>query len=668
MLLPDNTIYRTSRVIWGKVPPSFLRVKAPQPPTVGGTSPPSTNSPPPAQPAEGSGTALVPIQLEVENDWDELGPSKAPPTAAPPAATNQSRMLTPAGTPSTPAITPDSSGTASGTAVGDTPSTPLRNHPYLQDRDLSPDPIALLASIAREAHEPKTYDEATTDSNPHSEDWIYATEDEIDSLLKNKTWELVDCPKDRKPLKGKWVFTLKRGPKGEITRYKARWVILGCSQREGLDYNETFASVVKPMSYKALFALAAALDWDLEQMDVKTAFLYGAVEEVIYMMQPTGFKSHRHPNRVCRLNKALYGLKQSPRVWYQTFASFMKELGLSPIDADYSVFSDPRTGTIVALYVDDVLVTGPNRADIQRIKRALNAKFHMTDLGACAYYLGMTVTRDRVNRIIRLGQAAYVERVLREHGMWDAKPVSTPMETSAKAVPAEDGFQAEQKHKARYQSAVGSLMYAMLGTRPDLAFAVSVVSRYAHNPTLKHWGAVKRIFSYLKGTVHLQLTFQGTLSDLVGYTDSDWAGCTATRRSTSGYVFNVGSAAISWSSKRQATVALSTCEAEYIGQTQATKEAIWLRSLLTSLRPNSDALETVIIYGDNQGAIALSKDPRSHGRTKHIDMANHFCREKVADKTVAFEYTPTDKQVADGLTKALARDKFEAFRDAIGLR
>ena len=668
MLLSDNTIYRTSKVIWGKVPPAFLRVKGPQPPAVGGISPS------PAQPTEGLGPASVPVMIEVENDWDELGPSKTPLTAAPPAVTNQartidqSRVLTPAGTPSTPAATPISSGTASGTPVGDSVSTPLRNHPYLQDRDLSPDPIALLASIARETQEPKTYDEAMANSNPHREDWIDATEDEIDSLLKNQTWELVDCPNDRKALRGKWVFTLKRGPKGEITRYKARWVVLGCSQREGLDYNETFASVVKPMSYKALFALAAALDWDLEQMDVKTAFLYGAVEEVIYMIQPTGFKSRQHPHKVCRLKKALYGLKQSPRVWYQTFANFMKELGLFPIDADYSVFTDPGTGTIVALYVDDVLVTGPNRADIQRIKDALNAKFHMTNLGPCAYYLGMTVTRDRANRIIRLGQAAYVERVLRDNGMWEAKPVSTPMETSAKAVPAEDGFQAEQKHKTRYQSAVGSLMYAMLGTRPDLAFAVSVVSRYAHNPTPKHWGAVKRIFSYLKGTVHLQLTFQGPLSDLIGYTDSDWAGDSATRRSTSGYVFNVGSAAISWSSKRQATVALSTCEAEYIGQTQATKEAIWLRSLLTSLRPNSNELETVVIYGDNQGAIALAKDPRSHGRTKHIDIANHFCREKVADKSVVFEYTPTETQVADGLTKALARDKFEAFRNAIGLR
>ena len=181
----------------------------------------------------------------------------------------------------------------------------------------------------------------------------------------------------------------------------------------------------------------------------------------------------------------------------------MKELGLVPIDADYSVFIDPRTGTIVALYVDDVLVTGPNRNDIRRVKSALNAQFHMTDLGPYVYYLGMTVTRDRAKRTIRLGQAGYVERVLRDHGMWEAKPVSTPMETSTKLAPAEDRYQATPKEKLRYQSAVGSLMYAMLGTRPDLAFTVSVVSRYAHNPTKQHWGAVKRIFQYLKGTSYL---------------------------------------------------------------------------------------------------------------------------------------------------------------------
>ena len=208
-------------------------------------------------------------------------------------------------------------------------------------------------------------------------------------------------------------------------------------------------------------------------------------------------------------------------MWYDTFAEYIKEISLVPIDADFSVFTDTETGTIVALYVDDVIVTGPSRPDIQRIKDALNTKFQMSDLGPCSYYLGMTVTRDRANRTLRLGQATYVERFLRQHGMWDTKPMSTPIETSSRLTPAEPDYLAPADFKKQYQSAVGSLMYAMLGTRPDIAFAVSVVSRYSSNPTPKHYRAVKRIFRYLRTIVHWQLTYKGPLEDLIGYTDSD---------------------------------------------------------------------------------------------------------------------------------------------------
>ena len=211
-------------------------------------------------------------------------------------------------------------------------------------------------------------------------------------------------------------------------------------------------------------------------------------------------------------------------------------------------------------------------------------------------------------------------------------------------------------------------MYAMLGTRPDIAYAVSLVSRYSANPTQAHWNAVVRIFRYLRGTVHYELVYKGSLQALTGYTDSDWAG-DSTRRSTSGYLFNVDSDVISWSSKRQATVALSTCEAEYIGQTLATKEVIWLKTLLNQLlRPRDSDPKTTIIFGDNQGAIALAKNAQFHARTKHIDIAHHFVREKVNDGTVDMQFVPTNKQMADDLTKALCLDKFVAFRDALGVK
>lgn len=239
--------------------------------------------------------------------------------------------------------------------------------------------------------------------------------------------------------------------------------------------------------------------------------------------------------------------------------------------------------------------------------------------------------------------------------------------TADKFHAAQEDHVATEASRLAYQSAVGSLMYAMLGTRPDIAFAVSVVSRYASNPDESHWKAVKRIFRYLNGTRDWHLVFRGDLKPLTGYTDADWAGDQDTRRSTSGYVFDVGSAAISWSSKRQPTVALSSCEAEYMGQTQATKEAVWLRGLLNELNPSAKCTQAVVLFCDNQGAMALAKNPQFHARSKHIDIQHHYVREQVTAGNVALEFVPTDKQVADGLTKALAKDKFERFRQLVGL-
>ena len=520
----------------------------------------------------------------------------------------------------------------------------------------------LSEASSPEPYEPRTYEEALAG---HSrEQWELAMKEEIESLQENNTWDLTALPPDRKALRGKWVYKLKRGPFGEVLRHKARWVVKGFQQREGLDYNETFASVVKPMSYKALFAIAAAKDLEIEQMDVKTAFLYGAIEEHIYMEQPTGY-NQSSSNLVCKLNKALYGLKQSPRVWYNTISQFLAELGFTALSSDLCVFH--KAGTYIAVFVDDLLIVGPSKPEITNIKEKLKHRFHMTDLGPCCYYLGMEITRDRQNRTIYLSQQGYIEKVLKDFNMWESSPNATPMETSAKLEQSDQQYHATIGDVFWYQSAVGSLMYAMLGTRPDIAFAVSVVSRYASNPSERHKTAVKRIFRYLRGTTNLRLTFKGDLVYLTGYTDADWAGDRDTRRSTSGYVFNIGSGAISWSSNRQSTVALSTCEAEYIGQTQAAKEAIWLKTLLDQLNPEDSSPVATIIYGDNQGAIALAKNPQFHARTKHIDIQHHFIRQKVDEGKIELQYVPTAKQVADGLTKALCKDKFILFRRALGL-
>lgn len=277
----------------------------------------------------------------------------------------------------------------------------------------------------------------------------------------------------------------------------------------------------------------------------------------------------------------------------------------------------------------------------------------------------MSVRRDRRQRALFLGQRGFVQRTLRDFGMWDAKSVVTPIDTN-KLEPPEEVYTCSASKKKWYARAIGSLMYAMLGTRVDTAFSVSILSRYLANPGPAHIKAAKRVMHYLKGTSHIELAFRGTLKPLIGYTNADWAGDTQILRSTSGFLYNIGSGAISWSSKRQDTVSLSACEAEYITQTQAIKEAMWLQSLLSQLLTDEEEPSATIIFGDNQGAITLAKNPQFHARTKYIAIQHHFVREQQTAGIVDLQYIPTEKQVADGLTKALPKDRFIAFRNAVG--
>lgn len=547
---------------------------------------------------------------------------------------------------------------------------PLERALPVQFTSLKELPLEILALIGQsspiEPFEPRTYRQAM--GGRDSEKWEESMADEFNSLLENNTWELTDRPKDREVLTGRWVYKHKRGQSGEIVRYKSRYVVRGFEQREGLDYNETFASVVKPMSYKLLFALAAAYDLEIEQMDVKTAFLYGEMDVDIYLEQAEGFRSKERPDQVYKLRKALYGLKQAPRVWYNTLTDYLKTLGFTPLTADSCIFYDGKE-TYIAVFVDDLLIIGPSKPSINTLKAQLAQRFRMTDLGPCKYYLGMEVIRDRENRTLKLSQRGYIEKVLTDFGMWDCNTRhDTPMATYTRLQKAEGDYKAKPEDIKWYQRAVGSLMYAMLGTRPDIAYAVSVVSRFAANPDQSHKAAVTRILRYLRKTADYALVFRGTLNELAGYSDSDWAGDQSTRRSTSGFLFSIGSAVISWSSKLQPSVALSTCEAEYIGQTNATKEAIWLKRLLDEVRPELGLqAQATVIYCDNQGAIALAKNPQFHARTKHIDIQHHFVREKINEGLVQLKYIDTSDQVADGLTKALDKARFERFRRDIGL-
>ena len=532
---------------------------------------------------------------------------------------------------------------------------------------------------------PITIEQAKASSE--SELWMQAAQSEINAHAKNNTYTLGIPPPGRRILPTRWVFAIKRGAKGEIIKYKARWVCKGFRQEHGVDYDETFASVVRSTVAKLLLALAAKYDYEVEQMDVITAFLEAKLGQEVWVQQPPGFEEKNSRGRLaCKLNKALYGLKQAPREWYSTLKAYLISINYQRIDIDHSVFCH-QNGTLVAIYVDDLLIIGPKMLDIEALKRLLSQRFQMKDLGSVSWYLGMHVTRNRATRTIWINQSTYIKHAVKLLGMSDCAPVKTPMDSNVqlrKDVYKQGNewvaYEATSEEKGGFQSIIGTLLWVACQTRPDIAHAVSKCSRYAANPSPDHDSAVKRIIKYLAGTAELGLRYgpngatEGAGGALIGYTDSAYADCLDTRSSTSGYIFFLWNGPISWSSKRQTSVSTSTAEAEYVGQCLASKEVTFLVQALKEVgykgeftSPKGSDIRPAKILADNQAAIKMGSNPINHPRAKHIDVAYHFVRDKVEKGAIELEYINTEHMVADGLTKPLNPVKFLTSRSAMGL-
>jgi hypothetical protein len=516
--------------------------------------------------------------------------------------------------------------------------------------------------LATFAPDPATYSEAL--GSPDAEQWEQAIAAELESLRKNNTWVLAELPHGRKPVTCKWVLRIKRNPDGTVAKYKARLCARGFTQTKGIDYQETFAPVAKFPSFRVVFALAAALDWELHHMDVKTAFLNGELEEEIYMEQPEGAVEPGKEHLYCKLIKSLYGLKQSPRAWNQKLHQRLREMQFNRLEKDHSlyVWSEDEELVILATHVDDLIIASNSKTALAEFKEAMVQTFEMSDLGPVSFYLGMQVERDRARRELKLSQAHYVAEVLERFGMTECKPISTPMEVKTKLQKHEG--QAGLEEVREYQRLVGSLMYLMVGTRPDIAFTVGALSRHLSNPGPEHWVVAKRVLRYLKGTANLCLTYSGGLEELVGYTDADWAS-DLDRYSTSGYLFILGGGAVSWASKRQKSIALSSTEAEYMALALGAKEAVWLRQLLEELQfpPTGPTLINV----DNQSCIKLTKNPELHQQTKHIDIRYHFTRQHVEEGTIKVEFCPTKQMAADFLTKSVCQAVHQNCASVAGL-
>ena len=516
--------------------------------------------------------------------------------------------------------------------------------------------------------EPRDYRDAIESADSSS--WLVAMEEEIESLQKNHTWDLVPLPTDKRAIGCKWIYRVKDGGNGDL-RYKARLVAKGYVQKKGVEYHDIFAPVVRHTSIRILLALVAHYDMELEQLDVKTAFLHGDLDEEIYLRQPEGFIDSNRPDYVCKLNKSLYGLKQSPRLWYKRFDKFMLSQGYSRSFKDQCVYFK-RCGKdmiYLLLYVDDMLIASQSMVKVSELKAELSKEFDMKDLGKAQRILGMEIFRDRKRRELRLTQAQYIEKVLARFGMEKAKPVGTPLGSQFKLSKDMSPSSDEDKRymaDVPYSSAVGSLMYAMVCTRPDLAHAVGVVSRYMSNPGKEHWQAVKWILRYLRGTSSVGLLYGGVDGDITlrGYCDSDYAGDRDGRKSVSGYVYTLGIGSISWRSKLQSIVALSTTEAELISIVEATKEGLYLLQLLDDL---SMVQRTIELFSDSQSAIHLVENQAYSSRTKHIDVRGFFLMLEQERSKIKLLKVNTMDNPSDMMTKSLPKDKFEHCSNLISL-
>jgi hypothetical protein len=511
-----------------------------------------------------------------------------------------------------------------------------------------PEPLKTFSHELFACHIPNTVQEALMDPK-----WTKAIEEEMEALQKNQTWTLVQLPQGKKTVGCRWVFSVKHKADGSIERYKARLVAKGYTQTYGVDYQETFSPVAKLNTVRILLSLAANLDWPLHQLDVKNAFLHGDLEEEVYMDIPSGYTASSKNEVVCKLQRALYGLKQSPRAWFGRFSQAMKKYGFYQSNSDHTLFLKHRQSKVTTLivYVDDMIITGDDTEEIAKLQKQLAAEFEMKNLGGLKYFLGIEVARSKQG--IFLSQRKYILDLLCEVGMLDCKPADTPIAQNHKLGEYPSKMPAD---KGRYQRLVGKLIY-LSHTRPDIAYAVSVVSQFMHQPSKDHMEAVIRILRYLKSSPGKGLMFSKNNHLRVnGYTDADWAGNTTDRRSTSGYFMFVGGNLVTWRSKKQKVVALSSAEAEFRGMAKGLCELLWIKRLLTEIgfAPTSE----MDLFCDNKAAIAIAHNPIQHDRTKHVEIDRHFIKENLEAKIIRFPFVKSEDQLVDILTKAVSSKDF----------
>ena len=518
-----------------------------------------------------------------------------------------------------------------------------------------------------EQETPKTHREAMV--SKEGKKWVTAEKAEMAGLEAINTWLLIpraSLPPDANVLPVKWVYKVKTDSNGVVTKYKARVTPKGFKQRIGIDCFEIYASTGKYKTLRVVLCIAAARDLELRQFDVPQAFTQALLDEDVYMEMPEGFA---RPGMVCHLKRSLYGLKQSPRNWYLLCSGFIvSDLGFSATVSDPCLFwKTSRTGQLILLFlfVDDMQVAFDAADDREwsESHAALLKRFNITDVGESTFMLGMRITRDRQARTIQLDQELYVTKALEKFGLDQCTPRSTPGassvdESSATAIELDQPTELEL-----YQQKVGTLLYAAISTRPDIAYPVNKLTQHMQSPTLRDAKACDRVFRYLVGTKSLGLLFgrqSGAASAplaVSAYADADWASERTDRKSITGWIAMINGDPVSWASKKQKVVSQSTCEAELYAEAAGINEAKWLSGLLSEI--GFELESAPVIFGDNQSTQALSKNGIKSERTKHIAVKYAFIYDEVSKERVKLQWIPTHEQLADILTKALPRPAHE---------
>jgi hypothetical protein len=528
------------------------------------------------------------------------------------------------------------------------------NTPFLPTIATLASTDALLCSIHDDdASDPANLSEARKSS--YWTEWLAAMHEELESLKAKGVYDEIDSlPAGRKAIHCRWVLHIKCDKSGHISRFKARLVAKGFTQIPGQDFTFTFAPVARWDSIRSLLCLAAINDFEIRQLDVKTAYLNGPLDEEIYMRVPDGFT---FSSPYWRLRKGLYGLRQAGRQWYLTLHDAYSSLGYTRCASDWSVYTRRTSSafSMSATSVDDILIASNSKAESDLATAQINNKFTITDSGDADWILGCRITRCRSKRLLMIDQEQFIVSILKQFNLDRCNPTATPLppgRLTADMCPKTDVERAAVASQP-YCAIVGKCMYLSTCTRPDISFAVRELARFMSNYGPRHYAAAKHLLRYLQGTRSRGIIY-GDVQNMTpifrSFADSDWA-MSDNRKSVSGFLIECAGGAISWSSKQQTIVALSSCEAEYISCTHCARQIIWLRSLFHELGfPQPDAS---ILYCDNQGTVACTHDPHSHSRMKHIDLRAHFIRDCVNRRLIDVHHIPGVQNPADLLTKPL---------------